>query len=278
MKPHLIVFGSCQAQELANLARCFPAITLKYEVVYLASFPMPPANKLPTLPEKVVESCSILWEQFDNSNPFPHHDILPASAQRLMFPGIDMNCLWPFNSRDPLNAPEPNLPFGRFPYGDRLIISLMNQGLSREAVLQAYDDKAWEAKDQLARLFEIDMVRQDQREAKCDITFRDHLVEGLRQTRTLWTHNHPTIETLKVLFGRLSAATWENRIPDWERELASFPDPYAYLQMPVHAVVAEAFSLSWWRPDYEYVLPGYGPMTYDDYLRAYVDWRFERQA
>ena len=273
MKPRLIIFGSCQAQELANLARCFPAITLKYEVVYLASFSLPP-DPLPTLPESDVRNCSILWEQFDNTNPFPHRDALPPGALHLMFPGIDMNCLWPFNMRDPLNTPEPGLPYGRFPYGDRIVINLMNQGLSQDEVLKAYDEKAWEMRAQLPRLLEIDMVRHDQREAQCHIKIRDHLVEGLRTVRTLWTHNHPTMATLQVLFGRLSEATWDNRIERKEREAARMADPFSYLQMPIHAVTAEALALSWWSPHIEYAMPGYPLMTYDDYLREYVDWRF----
>jgi hypothetical protein len=273
MKPTLIVYGSCQAQEIAALARTIPAISLQYEVVYLVSFSLDGVTQ-PRLEDKKVKACRLLWEQFDNSNPFPHHDLLPATAQQIMFPGIDMNCLWPFNTRDPLNAPEPTLPFGRFPYGDRLIIELMDQGLTKQDVISAYDDAAWRIEPQLQRLLAIDTARHAQREAKCAVSISDRLVGELPKTRPLWTNNHPTLDILQTLFERLCAATWEGRIKPWEIAASPYSDPFTYLQMPIHRVVAEALSLTWWSPSMEYALPGFGKLTFEQYIDAYTEWRF----
>jgi hypothetical protein len=277
MKPTLIVYGSCQAQEIAALARTIPAINLQYEVVYLVSFSVDGVTQ-PRLHEKEVKACRLLWEQFDNSNPFPHHDVLPASAQQVMFPGIDMNCLWPFNTRDPLNAPEPSLPFGRFPYGDRLVIELMDQGLSERDVIAGYDEAAGRVESQLQRLLAIDSARHAQREAKCAVSISDRLVGDLHKARPLWTNNHPTLDVLRVLFERICAATWDDRIKPWEIVGSAYADPFTYLQMPIHGVVAEALSLSWWNPNMEYALPGFGRLTFEEYIAAYTSWRFTQLA
>ena len=277
MKPTLIVYGSCQAQEIAALARTIPAITLQYEVVYLVSFSIDGKTQ-PRLHDKEVKACRLLWEQFDNYNPFPHHDTLPTSAQQVKFPGMDMNCLWPFNTRDPLNAPEPNLPFGRFPYGDRVVIDLMDQGLSRQDVIASYNEAAGRIEPQLQRLLEIDTARHAQREAKCSVSISDHLIGNLAKARPLWTNNHPTLDTLRVMFERLCAATWGQQIKPWEIAASAYTDPFSYLQMPVNRVVAETMSLAWWEPHMEYSLPGLGALTFDQYIEAYTDWRFARLA
>ncbi len=273
MKPTLIVYGSCQAQEIAALARTIPAIALQYEVIYLVSFSVDGVAP-PRLHDKAVKACRLLWEQFDNANPFPQHDLLPSSAQQVMFPGIDMSCLWPFNTRDPLNSPEPNLPFGRFPYGDRVVIDLMDQGLSQDDVIASYDEAAWRIEPQLERLLAIDTARHAQREAKCMVSISDHLIDDIASVRTLWTNNHPTLDTLRVLFERLCAATWGDRIRPWEIAASVYSDPFSYLQMPIHRVVGETLSLAWWRPETEYVLPALGTPTFDQYIKEYTRWRF----
>lgn len=278
MKPTLIVYGSCQAEEVAGLARTMPAISMQYEILYLASFSLAGANK-PQISEKQIKACRLLWEQFDNNNPFPHYDLLPPSAQQVMFPGIDLNCLWPFNTRDPLNAPATNLPFGRFPYGDRVVIDLMDQGLSKKEVIAAYDEAAHRIAPQLQRFLAIDTARHAEREAKCAVSIADHVIEQLAVVRPLWTHNHPTFELLLHLFGRLCAATWDNRIKSWEIEATRYRDPFTYHQMPIHRVVADTLSLSWWNAHTEHTMPGFSKkLRYDQYIEAYTDWRFARLA
>ena len=49
---------------------------------------------------------------------------------------------------------------------------------------------------------------------------------------------------------------------------------FTYLQMPIHRVVAEALSLTWWSPNMEYALPGFGKLRFEQYIDAYTEWRF----
>ena len=77
-------------------------------------------------------------------------------------------------------------------------------------------------------------ARHAQREAKCMVSISDHLIDDIASVRTLWTNNHPTLDTLRVLFERLCAATWGDRIRPWEIAASVYSDPFSYLQMPIH--------------------------------------------
>src|SRR5665213_1039641 len=133
----LIVYGNCQAEAISTIFRKDPVTEECFRVLYLRSFDHPSDGRDELRPED-VRDCGVLWEQHD-PRPFPHRDALPADCLTVKFPALDFNLLWPFNCPNPCDEPEPPVfPFGRFPYGDRIIIESIGKGMAPKKILNYY--------------------------------------------------------------------------------------------------------------------------------------------
>ena len=129
MKPTLLVYGNCQADAASVILSADPVVNEAYEILCLRSFDDPVAGRGSLQPQEVAR-CAVLFEQYD-PKPFPHRDLLPKSAVHVRFPAVDFNLLWPFNAVNPYNdVGSPDYPWGRFPYGDRIIIDVPGQKLA----------------------------------------------------------------------------------------------------------------------------------------------------
>lgn len=274
-RPTLIVYGNCQAEAVGVILSGNSTISRLYDVRYVASF----GAQRGRIDEDSVARCSIFLEQHDRE-PFELREKLPRSCTIIRFPSVDCNVLWPFNAANPYDAPEERFPFGRYPYGDRVIISQIDAGQGADEILDYYLNAWDDYKVDLDRLLKIEIARFAARDTKCDVTMGTYLYERFVNQRPLWTANHPTLPFLNELLRRiLSAAVTraDKRLAsvDIERTIkANFVlspgGPLGAVSVPIHPKVAEHFRLTWYDPDERYALFDGSRYRYKDYFKDLI--------
>lgn len=272
----LIVYGNCQAQAVTAVLEKDPIASSLFRVVYVRSYDHPTDSAQDVASEDVA-SCALLFEQHDR-RAFPHRELLPADAKVIKFPSIDLSVLWPFNSVNPYSVPEPpDFPFGRFPYGDRVVLNCIDSGMGVEKTLEYYFT-AWDSyAPDLRRLFEVEAARIKARDARCDVKMGDLVLSLFGKKRMFWTVNHPTPVILTELIERLihAAGVVNPVLSDVDVEATMQTHfgprgPLGIVNIPVHPKVAEFYGLDWYdynEPNQNFDLTQY---TYEEYFRAFA--------
>jgi hypothetical protein len=272
VKPTIILYGNCQAEAVTVILNKTPAIAARYRVVSFRNFDHP-TDGPDTIRNRDLASCALLCEQH-SPKKFPYRDRLPARCRTVTFPSTDFNLLWPFFAVNPFNVPDPPVfPYGRFSYGDRIIIGDIQKNMAPDDILQNYLT-GWEGyKVDLDRLLQLERARIENREAQCDVRIGDYLLGNFRSMRLHWTSNHPTSTLLSELVVRLLKECFggDNALEnaDIDKTLASCftpAGPLGILSIPIHPKIAEHFELSWY--DYD------EPLAYFDGRRVSYEQYF----
>jgi hypothetical protein len=275
----LIVYGNCQAEAITSTLAVDPLVSSLYDVAYYRSFEHPVDPHLFAYDRD--EKCRLLWEQHDPKH-FPKPDLLAPSCLTVRFPSVDLNLLWPFNCVNPYNAPEPPLfPFGRYPYGDRIVVNAINRGMPEAEILDYYLTGWDEYKIDLDRLLQLEAARMQARETHCDVGISDFVFANFHERRLFWTVNHPTSEMLAELMDRLLRASdlAQPALQDADvaRTLASHfgtAGPLGVVSVPVHPKIAEHFNLQWYDPDGRYSSWDGGTSSYVEYFKGMIAHAF----
>lgn len=276
VKRTLIVYGNCQAQAVTAVLEKDPIASSLFRVVYVRSYDHPAEGALDAANEDIA-SCALLFEQHDR-RAFPFRDRLPADAKVIKFPSVDLSVLWPFNSVNRYSVPEPPVfPFGRFPYGDRVILNCIDSGMGVDETVEYYLTSWDDYAPDLGRLFQVETARVKARDARCDVKMSDVVFNLFGKKRMFWTVNHPTPEILTELIERLvhAAGIVNPVLSDVDVEAtmqAHFGPrgPLGIVNIPVHPKVAEFYELSWYdynQPNQNFDLTQY---TYEEYFRAFA--------
>ena len=226
-----------------------------------------------------LANCRLVFTHIDIRNPLPAdiRERLPGSAVVIQFPPLDLNLLWPLHAQDPRNVEEPDFPFGRFPYGDRVVIGLMRQGLAGQHLWSAYQEKSLAALPDLDRLRRMEEERLWARDAKSDIAVLPIIEEALTERPIFATINHPRGWLLGRMWGplmeearrRLGLSQPTEQITE---RIFKVWDPLNVVEMPLHPAVAEHFELKWWRPDLQYRYHS-EMLRWEEFMQRYIDWR-----
>ena len=272
MKPAILFYGNCQAGALAVIFGADPIIKASFDVTYAASFDDRTSSKV-TLTREVVGTTAILFEQHD-PKVFPMRALLPPNCLTVTFPSIDLNLLWPLHCANPFNdTPTAETPWGRFFYGDRIIVDCIQRGLSAAETIQIYEHSSAQHLPNLDRFAALEAARLASRDLKCTVTMADFILAHFREKNLFWTVNHPTMAALRELSSRLIERAKLRSIVFYSVQLdatiAGLPPqgPLGELRVPVHPNIANHFKLTWY-PDE--ASKQYGlrrePLTYREYF------------
>ena len=274
-KPTLIVYGNCQAEAVHAILHRHPRIRDHFRPIYLRSFDHP-VDGWQQLPAADVAACAVLFEQHDRRE-FPHRELLPEDCRTVKFPAMDLNVLWPFNRVNPYNRPEPpDFPFGRFAYGDSVIVDCIERGMRAREILEYYLERWDEYAPNLDRLLSLERARLAHRDAQCDIKMGHYVIEHFSQQRLFWTVNHPTNALVCQLIVDLMNTAFADEPPvtrdeiDATRNQYFEADPLGAISVPVHPKVAEHFHLEWYDPKERYVSFGGKRYTYVSYFETMI--------
>jgi hypothetical protein len=254
MVENVVVFGNCQAETLGAGFQFIPGLTGGNHT-YVRSFLISDEELATTLTDETREKCTILFEQSMSTVDISSRFEFP-NARRIRFPSLDFNLPWPLRAHDRRTIPEPEFPYGRYVYGDRIINEIVENGLTGDEAWSYYVSRSADCMPNLDRLAEIERQRWAAIEAELEVKVADIIFDNLSDRRMFWNYNHPNREMLIRFGGRLlraagfapegdvEAAELMGRVITWE-----FGANY---HEPIHPAVAEKLNLKWWSPNMLY--------------------------
>ncbi|HEY5411448.1 MAG TPA: WcbI family polysaccharide biosynthesis putative acetyltransferase [Caulobacteraceae bacterium] len=243
----LIVAGNCQASFLYRALKESPELDERYEIIYFRNFRKGDQSEL-SLDD--LSRCAILLEQIAHKAPeLPSKHRLADDARVITFPILWMNSLWPTAIKDPRNEPTERHPGGPYPYGDRIVLSLLDQGLTPDQVAQRYLEFDLGEMVDIERFHEINVDKARILDERADVKLGAYVTQNFRASRLFVTQNHPTMTMLRYIADAIFAAL---EIDPPESDLAQAAGGMQHVHMPVHPVVADHFKLDWYDPEMIY--------------------------
>jgi hypothetical protein len=279
-KPAILVYGNCQAQVLGGQFNNFQSSSAPegWDVICIVSFDHP--TEAPRqISDDDLKRCVVVFEQADSGHPFPQRlrDALNGT-KIIRFPPLDFNLYWPFNFNDPRNVSEPDFPWGRFPYGDRVVIELLREGLAGDGLWQQYQARSLSRLPDLNRLEQLETRRLQARDAACDVVMADLVLSSYRDRPLFWTINHPSGWLLGHVLKRMMAAAREPlelSENDGQRafEILSAWDPFSNNQQPIHPEIARRLGLAWCTPERRYRYLDGNELTFEEFMVRYINFQ-----
>lgn len=267
----IIVVGYCHATWLANYMQRETNLPDYFDIYHYSLNPGGPRHGIT---EEITRRCDCLIQQVQRPpNPeFPFESCLPSSVKKIVFPTMRMQFLFPLYILDPRNQPEKGYPLGKFPYGDRLALTIMNQTRDAEEALRQYRESDIKRVVDIDSLYEVACREIDYLDSLCDIKVKNYIIDNFRYRQLFSNVTHPldglVIEVLKEMITRI-------RI-DFDLPEIEIPEPVGYrnwgMEVPLHPGVIEHFNLEWASPDTIYTYQDWR-LTFDEYISKYI--RFE---
>ena len=246
-KRTLIIAGNCQGSFLHKALQESPELSDAYDIIYFRNFRKKDQGVL--LPKHMAE-CSILLEQIAHQAPeLPNKEFAPPDCRIITFPILWMNSLWPSVIDDPRNRPMPGYPGGPFPYGDRFLLNLLDQGVPPAKAVDHYFQLDVSAKVNLERFHEINVAKAEQLDERADVPLGKYVFDNFRQSNLFVTRNHPSMPMLHYIRDRIFEALG---VTPPQSDLVAASGGMGQIHVPIHPSVAEHFGLAWYSPEYLY--------------------------
>jgi SAM-dependent methyltransferase len=277
MTDTVVIFGNCQAMVIDAMSRGLWQD--KYEFVYV---PSAASIGETVLPDGVGERCVLLIEQVGIGQSFPFLDRLSPALRRVRFPPLNLVSLWPFTCSDPRNRPAPpELPFGRYPYGDRIALRVWAEGYRGREAVAKYSEASARAMIDVTRLLDKELIRAELIEAECEVKIIKYIKENFRTEWLFYTDNHPSMKLIHILFQNI----WEKAetgnleslrtlLFEHEKNFLSNLNhwrPFVNYRLPIHPEVARQLQLDWWHIDLKYFVEQIGrEVTHDEFFEWYL--------
>ncbi len=240
----LIVAGNCQSNFLCRALQESPELSEDYDIIYFRNFRK---NNQGELKAKDVARCAILLEQIAHKAPeLPHQQDVPGDCRIVRFPILWGSSLWPTMIDDPRSTPEPDYPGGRFPYGDRLILEFLNEGLTPEQAVDRFFASPLDQLYDLPRFHEINLKKAEFLDERAEVPLARDVFDRFVDTKMFETRNHPSVPLLFELRQKIFEAIG---VEPPKSDLVEASGGMGHIQVPVHPSVASHFGLKWYDPN-----------------------------
>jgi tetratricopeptide (TPR) repeat protein len=271
-KQRVLLYGNCQGGWLANALLKTPAISARYELTYLSDYTERPKDH-PIHSPDFLPSCScVIWQTASGCKPPDFLAGIATGCRQIRYPTLWLQLLWPTYAVDPRNLPEPGFPWGRYPYGDRLVMKLLAAGVPPEDVPKRYSETDLNTIVNLERFTEMSLAAMRFNDKQSDIVIAPFIERTFRKRKLFGAVNHPTQLILTQLYHGLVAALLEEPLASEHPIPANASDTLGTEEIPLHPQIISHHQLEWaqpgmkWRYHSEFLdLP--------EYIHAYAAWR-----
>jgi acyl carrier protein len=264
----IILHGNCQMGFLGTLLQPIVA-PLGYKVAHIASAPQLGGNFTPE-PQQAA-GCHVFIEQVSSIStqialPPTYKTDFPKNCRHLRLPVLWLKSLWPLQRADPRNVKTETEAVGKHPYGDAVVLRLMEEYKDPEEVLRRYMATDITTMIDLDRLHEMMMAEAVASDQLADVPFAAMVEANFRKTRLFDTINHPSHQLIVQLRDIVAPLILDGEA---DPDLQPVPEPVPLTQVPIHPQVIEHFKLEWTSPEATHLYFG-KPLTFEQYLRAYI--------
>jgi tetratricopeptide (TPR) repeat protein len=268
-KQRVLLYGNCQGEWLSHTLRARAEIAERYEIIYLSDYQERPPNHPVNDPGFLVTCDTVIWQTASGCKPPWFVADVPATARQIRYPTLWLKLLWPTYAVDPRNVPEFKFPWGRYPYGDRLVMKLLEQGVTPADVPKRYAETDLNTIVNLDRFTEMSLAELRFNDRQSDIAITPFIENSFRTRKLFGSVNHPTYGILHHIFQGIVGALLDNSLSAEEAPPANAVDTLGDEEIPLHPQIIEHFKLTWvfpgmkWRYHSAFLTP-------HEYLAAYV--------
>lgn len=267
-KRRLLVYGNCQAGWLTKSLGQHAEIAAQYDIVYLSDYHQTPPDH-PALQPGFFATCTdAVWQTASGCKRPEFVSALRSDCRQIRFPTLWLKLLWPTYAIDPRNQPEPEYPWGRYPYGDRLVMKLMQEGVSLDDLPQRYLETDLNRIVNLDRFAEMSLAELRFNDRQSDLAIAPFIEGTFRARKLFGTVNHPTLLMLQQIYLGVTAALLGTSVPENPPPPADAAEVLGSEETPLHPQIIAHFKLQWARPGLRWRYRS-AFLTLDEYLRAY---------
>jgi hypothetical protein len=188
--------------------------------------------------------------------------------------------LWPLERKDPRSKPEKGrffflnqYPYGRYPYGDRLVIRLLKKGLTPAEIFKRYFSRDINSLVNLDELYKKNVMDGKELDVRCDLPIYRYVERNFKKERLFWTPNHPCPALIIKQANQIIETLGMKRLPDSFVSQFNKKPPLGAYQLPIHPQVIRHFNLSWADNNLRYRHYNLGCFTFAEYLKRYIEYK-----
>ncbi len=271
-KRKILVYGNCQGGWLAGALSQKPEITSQFDITYLSDFHGgPPPDHPIHRPDFLATLSVVIWQTASACQPPKFLAGLPATCRQIRYPTLWLKLLWPTYAVDPRNQPEKEFPWGRYPYGDRLVMKLLEQNVPLADLAKRYVDTDLNSIVNLDRFSKMSLAELRFNDQQSDVAITPFIEANFRQRKLFGTVNHPTYLVLNQIYHGVESLLLERPIPVNPAMPASATALLGAQETPLHPQIIRHFNLEWAQPGMKWLYHSQF-LTLEEYLPAYASF------
>jgi hypothetical protein len=273
----VLVYGNCQAPFVARLLAAVSSFEGDYRFVYAPNHAMP-GQEIPRVPADCLQDVALYIEQcetWDSAIRQAVRQTVPAGCPRVSFPSFYFDCLWPFQCLETRGLPvDPAYPFGRYPYGDLIGISIAKQGLRGSEALVAYLEQTSRKMPDLKVRLERCLQWMQAHDQDNPLGIADYIAATFRKEHIFWSNGHASAGLMAELTRRIVRHVQPvlgGSLSQAEADIDAAADfgGMGSQQLPIHPQIAAFFELEYCPPTRLYRWFDQ-QWTFDEYICRYI--------
>lgn len=269
-KRRVLIYGNCQGGWLAGALIQKPEIAAQFDITYLSDFHGgPPPDHPIHQPDFLATLSVVIWQTASACKPPKFLEGLPATCRQIRYPTLWLKMLWPMYVVDPRNQPEKEFPWGRYPYGDRLVLKLLEQNVPVGELPKRYVETDLNKIVNLDRFSTMSLAELRFNDQQSDVAITPFIEANFRQRKLFGTVNHPTYLILNRIYYAVESMLLDRRSLENPPMPANQVALLGAQETPLHPQIIEHFKLEWAQPGMKWLYHSQF-LTLDEYLPAYA--------
>lgn len=252
-------------------------------------YPIPPIceNKLGTIDKHIMSKCSVFIHQdIREDNAYGYKlsdkyllDLLPSNAISITVPNLVGfgKAFYPQSvSSNPNSRPHPNSKTGLFPHADKLIDELVQQGKTRNEIINICRSGGNFNKNDVQTSLNVNYRKYKEREKYWDIKVLDMIMDLYRDVQVFYDMVHPANFIMRKICEEVMGKVGIHK------NLELLGNGINTFEIPLYPEIREHLSLSWggWnhiiRKDSACKLIQ-GDMNMEEFIKEYLFWCYPNQ-
>jgi tetratricopeptide (TPR) repeat protein len=265
----VLVYGNCQGGWLARALQQHSVVSAQFEIIYLSDYLERPPDHPINDPGFLATCAVVVWQTASGCKAPWFVAGIPASTRQIRYPTLWLKLLWPTYAVDPRNVHEEKFPWGRYPYGDRLVMKLLAENVPLADLPQRYVDFDLNRLVNLDRFTEMSLAELRFNDRQSDVAITPFIESTFRQRKLFGTVNHPTFAILHQIYTGVASLLLDQPLADAAALPPNAADVLGEEETPLHPQIISHFKLTWaqaglrWRYRTAF-------LTLEEYLRAYA--------
>lgn len=273
-----IVFGNCQRNAIIRYLMQSKSFKENYAIINTPAVHMCSRDGLS---KEAVSACDLFiyqkvgegYGKYLSTNHILSG--LKDSCKKISIPNTFFKGYHPEFINNPVPRPNPRYgvhPGGKFPYGDKNIIKLLNNGKSKKEIIKALSEEGFYSYAFLKKNLEDTLNELAAREEDLDVKVTDFIRNNYRDKYLFYTVNHPgdyvsrfvSMAILKML-----------SFPEIEISAATVNFFGGHLHVPIYPSVIKNLQLSFISRDHcysFYYCVDKRLITFEEYISEYIDY------